>query len=738
MRFSHSPARVAALFALVFTTAAACGDGSSDALDTSGGSGGPGTGADADGGPGGPGSDGAPSSPPPVTIARFGSDDFDDFPQYVAVRKSPTEGGDPAARAACEKLLPGLVGVPFYGNQETCVIFNPGIIGAIPDPTMRRAVLRQGFEEVRVRVQHESAANVRRRLAVVPMIDLLDADQAKVATWASDVVAAARAAKLPVVFDLDAVNWWAGRPDLWNFFDPKKPGYDPANVANVEWVSEDAASAPRVFWRDWGSQIRVETPVPNFASAKFRAAVHDALAAAAAPIKSYVDALAPDEQYLYGGVIIGTELAIGVNHYYYPNGNAYLGQPSDCDPGRAYAAGSGCPAPSGGACSQYNHNVCPPDFGSGSLSGGVAQLGYRGTIDAKLRSAGQPITQGMLDGLVSGYTAFVDDVLTREVRLPMHKVFAHTGGVFNNGAGSPNSYAAARAGSVIPGWSMYFQAPSGSVGTFVDSTATQKALPWSSPEWLGLAPTDPDALAWSTTIQDTLDFRNNRMVDVANWEGVSRNAQAVGGIGMTMSMPAPSSCVVSPRVPLGYARAGNTVALRLSASRAGTVTYLNASTSPNLSAVSPTLATIDAANSEASAGAVSTFGGGPATDVYVQLVTDGCNRDGASQRTVAPLLHVDASVDPGAPGTWPTAGPWAFVRKTDGYVLFSWALDGADAASARLQIADAADASTSIVDEPIPSGAAFFARDGFAPGHSYVARVVDAKGHASNAVKVAP
>ena len=724
-RFGRTACTVAIL------VATACGSGADDPAI----GGDPGNSAgDPRGDGGAPSGDDAttPTTPPPVTIAHFGSDAFDDMPQYVAVRKSQTEGGDASARTACEQLLPGLKGLPFYGNAATCVIFNQGIEHAIADSTQRRAVLRQGFEEVRKQVQHESAGGgLRRRLAVVVPIDLLNAPLADVTTYAADLVDAARQAKLPVVFDLDAVDWWQGRPDLWNFFDPAKPGYDPANVANVEWAGEDASSAPKAFWRNWGSQIRVGTPIPNFAGAGYRAAVHAALLAAGAAIKTYVDALAPDEQYLYGGAIIGTELAIGVNHYFYPNGNAYLTAPAKCDPGAPYVAGSGCPAPAGGACAQYNHNVCPPDFGNGTLSGGVAQIGYRGTIDAKLRAPGQAITQAMLDGLVSGYLSFVDGVLTDELRLPSHKVFAHTGGVFNNGAGSPNSYAAARAGTVIPGWSMYFQAPSTTVGTFLDSSATQASLPWSSPEWLGLDPATPDALAWSSTIQTTLDFRNNRMVDVANWEGVSRNAQAVGGIGMTMSMPSSTSCVVTPRVPLGFARVGDTVAVRLSAAQTATATYVNASTSSKTTPAM-TLATVDVANVAVSPGNVVTFKT-TAPSFFLELATDGCVRDGKSQRTIAPIAAVDV---PASPGAWPQAGPWAFARKTDGYALFSWVLDAATT-GARVQVADSdAFAPPLLVDEPIPAGAAFYARDGFVPGRTYAVRVVDAQGRTSNVAHV--
>ncbi|HTY59573.1 MAG TPA: hypothetical protein VMF59_12190, partial [Bacteroidota bacterium] len=40
---------------------------------------------------------------------------------------------------------------------------------------------------------------------------------------------------IPVVVQLDGEQWWGARPDLWNWWDPDRPGYDTANRMNVEW-----------------------------------------------------------------------------------------------------------------------------------------------------------------------------------------------------------------------------------------------------------------------------------------------------------------------------------------------------------------------------------------------------------------------------------------------------------------------------------------------------------------------
>jgi len=70
---------------------------------------------------------------------------------------------------------------------------------------------------------------------------------------------------VPVLIALDGQNWWQHRPDLWNWWDPNLPGYNPSNIFNVEWTGWSPTQAVKVCWRNWGSQQRV-VPAPNIAS----------------------------------------------------------------------------------------------------------------------------------------------------------------------------------------------------------------------------------------------------------------------------------------------------------------------------------------------------------------------------------------------------------------------------------------------------------------------------------------
>jgi hypothetical protein len=51
--------------------------------------------------------------------------------------------------------------------------------------------------------------------------------------------AAAREHDMAVMLHFDFHLAWKNRPDLWNWFDPNRPGYDPNNKDNVEWHGWD-------------------------------------------------------------------------------------------------------------------------------------------------------------------------------------------------------------------------------------------------------------------------------------------------------------------------------------------------------------------------------------------------------------------------------------------------------------------------------------------------------------------
>ncbi len=643
----------------------------------------------------------APSFPEGI-VARGGTDDLVDAPQYLVFRKSPTEGVDASQQARCVALLPGLAGRPFVGNGGTCVIFNMGLLTAIPDEATRRAVMIEGFREVPLRAGAPSGVVGNRHVAVEIMIDLLQYDLARTTTYLTDLLAASRAAHVPVFIDFDGVNWLA------DYF-AHTPGA--TDASEIEWTGFDAAEAVHIGWRDWGSQFRIEQPFPAFTSHVYRAALHTAFARLAPMVRAFHDSLAADERYLYGGLILGTEISVGVNYYHYPFGDLLLPMDPRCDPGLPYAAG--CPRGTG-ACAAYNH-TCPPSFGGGSLSGGVQQIGFRAAMDLGLLARGQSMSRPVLDAIVTDYLGFLHHMVLVEFALPSHKIFTHTGGTFGGTMGV-HTLGIARVGAAVPGWSMYFgdtASPSTALGSYLDDP-TNAPLPWASPEWLPYGPTDT-ASPWLAAIERSLGYRNNRMISVANWEGVSANATAMAAAHTALTSPA--HCAMSPRVLLGTADLPSGTMLHYTRSMPSTASFFNVASSDAL-AYGGGLAAIDTANAVATGTSSFPLGGHGGT-FHAMMVTDGCGASGSSMRVFSPLEHVTAHAGSGSP----PPPPWLFTARSGEHVTLSWEVPAGTEATYLNVSSDGTFAAIDAVNANVTGMQLFTWSGGTAGGH-YAARIV--------------
>lgn len=126
---------------------------------------------------------------------------------------------------------------------------------------------------------------------------------------------------LPIVLCLDGFEWWGTRSELWNWFDPKLPNYNPDNVNNVEWTDWTPVNGTTISWRDWGAQFRVPQPHPNIMSPKFIKSNTDRLERLVPIVTQWYKALPADKKYLLAALKVGWEIWIGTNYYYYKNGN---------------------------------------------------------------------------------------------------------------------------------------------------------------------------------------------------------------------------------------------------------------------------------------------------------------------------------------------------------------------------------------------------------------------------------
>lgn len=103
---------------------------------------------------------------------------------------------------------------------------------------------------------------------------------------------------------------WNNRPDLWNYADKDKPGYDPDNAKNVEWLDWDGTPHPHRY-RDWGTPERMPPVIcynsPNVLAEVSRLAQGVIGPSIAAGLKRLEKA---GKRHLFAGVTVGAEPAL--------------------------------------------------------------------------------------------------------------------------------------------------------------------------------------------------------------------------------------------------------------------------------------------------------------------------------------------------------------------------------------------------------------------------------------------
>ena len=117
----------------------------------------------------------------------------------------------------------------------------------------------------------------------------------------------ARQHDLAVMLHFDFHIAWSNRPELWNWFDPKKPGYNPGNRRNVEWFGWDGPPA-QARYLNHGEAQRMPPPVcftSKVVRTEWTRLIRDIIAP---PLKKELAALEREGKvYLFVGVLVGSE-----------------------------------------------------------------------------------------------------------------------------------------------------------------------------------------------------------------------------------------------------------------------------------------------------------------------------------------------------------------------------------------------------------------------------------------------
>jgi hypothetical protein len=313
----------------------------------------------------------------------------------------------------------------------------------------------------------------------------------------TDFLALAERYEIPIVVQLDGEQWWGARPDLWNWWDPKHPGYDPENRVNVEWSGWGPEHAIRIAWRNWGKQMRV-LPPPNFMSPRYRTACHDEMRILIPLILRWWKELPENKRHLLIGIKLGWESAIGVNSFYYPDGNTLLDLPEDKDP-QAELKGDEIPGR------------------------GVTPIGYAAVMAAGLA------TEGVLreDHLAEIVKRHLNDLcgLAAELGVPRGRLFTHVGGWKEEEL----LYDAALNEYSCPGWSFYRHASDPTRDKGVQRVLRNSDAPyWAAVEWLLTGRNSMKS--WDEAIRRTLSDSKCRYVCIYNWAGIKDDPAAIDAI----------------------------------------------------------------------------------------------------------------------------------------------------------------------------------------------------------------
>jgi len=302
---------------------------------------------------------------------------------------------------------------------------------------------------------------------------------------------------LPVVLELDGINWWDARPDLWNWWDKSKPGYNSDNKKNVEWTDWTPDSAVKIGWRNWGRQIRVG-PMPNLMSPTYLEACKNEIKRLVPIILDWWHALPMEKKHLLVSVQIGVECSIGANNWYYPNGNALLEKPEKNDP--KYG---------------LKHDVLP--------SRGVQSIGYAAVNTLGLAKNGE-LTEEQVTKAVSKYVLDLCKI-SSDLGVPRDHLFAHAGG-WKEGE---SVYFAALNRYSCPGWSFYtFAKDPAKDLTAMEAVAKSDAPYWGAVEWLMF---DIKTQAeWEEAYQNIFQIPRLRYVQVRHWGSIKNDSLAIKAI----------------------------------------------------------------------------------------------------------------------------------------------------------------------------------------------------------------
>jgi hypothetical protein len=347
------------------------------------------------------------------------------------------------------------------------------------------------FEMIKEKLPNDT--NARIKVGVSFIFSYFKTTEDKTIASLRNFLKCAAQSNTPIVIHIEGENWWQARPDLWNWWDPTLPGYDPNNHQNVEWTGWSPEYAVKIGWRNWGRQLRV-CPAPNLMSPRFREESHKCMVHLISEILNWWKDLPAEKKSLFVGLKVGHENAIGTSNWYYPNGNDLILKPQNEDP---------------------QSGLVVEDV----LSRGQTQIGYAALKTSGIRSSGD-ITEEDLARVVQKHVEDISEFAAK-CGVPRDKLFTHVAG-WKDGE---LLYDAAVNKFSCPGWSVYKYAADPSKEIGIQRALKKSDAPyWAANEWFLLQPLE--LKPWQKAFESTLADPKCRYLCIFNWE-VIKDSQPV-------------------------------------------------------------------------------------------------------------------------------------------------------------------------------------------------------------------
>ena len=298
---------------------------------------------------------------------------------------------------------------------------------------------------------------------------------------------------IPIVIQPSGEQYLNARPDLWNWWDPDKPGYDPDNRNNVEWIGWGPEYAIKIAWRNWGSQHRT-LPPPNLMSPKYRAACDTELERVIPLILHWWEDLGESKTHLLIAVKMGWESSIGVNAFYYPDGNRLSDQPAAQDPHYG-----------------VNSQQLP--------ARGMVTTGYAAATTIGLANSGK-LTEAHQAEIVRRHLE-AQCKKASMLGVPRDRLFTHVGGFKDEEL----LYDAAVNQYSCPGWSFYKHARNPARDQGVQRAWKSSDAPhWGAVEWYPHGAQGQEG--WSAALNNSFSTPGIRYVCLFNWKSIHKNKEA--------------------------------------------------------------------------------------------------------------------------------------------------------------------------------------------------------------------